>query len=154
MFLVTTIAALLCALSSVPDERLCEIEIGFLIRAYGVLAVVYLGRLRIRRMCVSAQAATTLFGLLVLAMLPYVYWYLAMTDGRYLTSHAAKWIGNPVGVLAVPCTSFVLFDIRRKPEAWNRCALRTMVELVVLFPVWLVAWGWTQVFLGWDAFEL
>ncbi len=90
----------------------------------------------------------SLFGLMILSLLPFVYWYICTTPDEYACS-AGKWVGDPVGVFAVPCASFLIFDMRRKLDGWKGYALRTIVELFVAYPVWITAWTWAEVPLGW-----
>jgi hypothetical protein len=146
LFVVVTLGALLCALSNVRDETFGDG--AFLFRDYAVLAVIYFGRFHIRRTSVSRTEAMSLFGLLVLSLLPFVYWYICTTPDDNVRT-VGKWIGDPVGVFAVPCTSFLIFDMQRKREGWKSYVLRTIVELSIAFPVWNIAWVWAQVYLGW-----
>jgi hypothetical protein len=144
LLVATAIAAFLCALSRMPGGT--PDSIGIILRAYGVLVVIYFGRLRIQRACFSPRDTAAVFSLLVISMLPFVYWYLPLTAG-WNRHAAAKWIGDPVGIFFVPCSSFIVFSARR--ERITVYVLRSIAELSIAVPIWHAVWSWIQVSFGW-----
>jgi hypothetical protein len=144
--LLIAVAVGLCALSIVPDTALGDN--GVFVRALGLSAVVYLGRFRIHRADVPPRAAIALFAVVLLLTLPFAYWYVDLATGTR-SAPPAKWLGDPLAVFGVPCVSFMVFDTRRTPAGWKGYTIRTVAELLVVFPVWFVAWAWAEVWIGW-----
>jgi hypothetical protein len=104
---------------------------------FSVLIVIYVAKFFICRSQTSRVNMLILFGLLLLAVLPYIYYY----DFWNFTPFFGKWLGTPIGVFAVPTSSFLLFDTRRIWCTPRRYSLRSAVELLVVLPAWWYVWA-------------
>lgn len=64
-------------------------------------------------------------------------------------SRIAIWVGDPVGILTVPCASFIIDFVRGRHEmrSWR---IRVPLEVFVAVPAWFYVWVWIQfLVLGW-----
>jgi hypothetical protein len=68
-------------------------------------------------------------------------------DNDYV-HRVAIWVGDPVGILAVPCVSFLVdyFRGRRDMRNWP---IRVPVEVFVGVPAWIIMWVQIMAALGW-----
>lgn len=88
--------------------------------------------------------------LLIALSLPYV-WFLVSPDwfNRHI-NRIACWVGDPVGIWIVPTISFVADLTRMKPPGGTFYMIRSVVEVFVVVPVWVIFWAFFSFFiLGW-----
>jgi hypothetical protein len=60
----------------------------------------------------------------------------------------AIWVGDPVGILAVPCASFLVDSFRGRRDMRN-WPIRVPVEVFVAVPAWVIMWVQITAALGW-----
>jgi len=119
-----------------------------LFHAIPLFAALYLAKYRILTLRVQPWLALVLYLAVVAALLPYLYWRIlslclydpVMREWREWDDPLAIWIGGPFAVFTVPTASF-LFDtlMQKRPSAWFY-ALRSLVEVVILVPLWAIFW--------------
>jgi hypothetical protein len=122
--------------------------------AYGfgffLLVVIYVAKRWIVRCASSLRAAIGWYGLAVACSLPYI-WFLVVLDWQ--NPHVfrlACWVYDPLGIWAVPTLSFT-WDIMHRTPGLSEVAYlaRSLVELVLIIPVWLAVWVFISfLFLG------
>jgi hypothetical protein len=94
------------------------------------------------------------FGLLLMCVMPIVWWLARQTDSGG-TTPLGIYLGTPIALLPVPSFSF-LVDIARAPEDrgpdwWWRYPL----EIFLAAPAWLVIWVYFEfLVLGWCGNDL
>lgn len=87
-----------------------------------------------------------LFGLVV--AIP-ITWLTSPDWNNEHVYRIAIWVGDPVGVLAVPIVSFFI-DILRRCRDMGLWYFRVPIEVLVVAPAWLYLWAWIQLLvLGW-----
>jgi hypothetical protein len=145
---VTAMVALLLGTSRLPASSLHVIPL---------LAVLYLVKFRILTFRVRPWVASLLYFLVVAALLPYLYCSVVDDWGNRFVNLLATWIGwhglqgklradilnstSPIITFTVPTMSFFLDTLTRKrPSAWFY-ALRSLVEVIILVPLWALVWG-------------
>ena len=114
--------------------------------AIPLLAALYVVKFRILTLRVQPWIALLLFFLVVVALLPYLY--CRVTDVRYIfvgRSRVPEWIGLPIVVFAVPTAFFLRDVLRHKQLSLRFYILRSLVEIVILIPLFF----YTFVFLPW-----
>jgi hypothetical protein len=112
--------------------------------AYGLgfllLVLLYTAKRCIVRFAPSVPAALAWYGLAVACSLPYI-WFLVVLDWQNpFVYRLSCWLYNPVGILAVPTLSFTWDVARRTAWPWQAYLARSLVEIVVVIPIWLVCW--------------
>jgi hypothetical protein len=125
--------------------------------AYGFGILLFVGIYAAKRWIVrwasSVAAAIGWYGLAVATSLPYI-WFLVVLDWQ--NPHVfriACWVYYPLGIWAVPTFSFAWDMTHRSLEltkAWYFA--RSMMELVLIIPVWLMVWVFVSFFFlcgGW-----
>jgi hypothetical protein len=100
----------------------------------------------------SVSGAFGWYGLALASSLPYI-WFFVVVDWR--NPHVFPvtcWVYDPLGIWVVPTLSFAWDVMHRPPLPTSVYLARSLVELVVFFPVWLVVWVFVSFFLlggGW-----
>ena len=121
-----------------------------LLQVIPLLVVLYLAKLRILRLVVHPCWSLFLYSLVLAALLPYVYYRAVEHWGSPHLDPLVNWVGVPVEAFTVP-TVFFLYDIlAHKQPSLTFYAIRSSLELLVLVPLWVFLWGWSEfLFFGW-----
>ena len=83
------------------------------------------------------------------ALLVPVTWLISPDWNNEHVARIAIWVGDPIGILLVPCVSF-LFDLLKGRHDMSGWRLRVPLEILVAGSVWFYAWAWIQfLVLGW-----
>jgi hypothetical protein len=115
-----------------------------------LLAVLYVVRYRILTLRVRPWLALLLYFVVVVALLPYLYCCIYVPWHSYSeASPLAGWIGGPIDAFAIP-TAFYFYDVlAHKLPSLKFYAVRSLLEIVILFPLWDFVWQVIELFLGW-----
>ena len=83
-----------------------------------------------------------------------VTWLISPDWNNGCVHPIANWVGTPVAVLAVPCLSFLVdFAAQHRNMRW--WPIRVPCEVLVLAPLWLIAWVQIEYqLLGWVSEEI
>ncbi len=127
------IVAVLGAASRLPRSDLHVIPL---------LAALYLLKLRILYFRVQPWLAFLLYLLVVAALLPYLYWRAIDWTNPTLRP-VANWIGEPIITFTVSSV-FFLYDILARRLSLKVYLIRSLLEIVVLIPVWAIGWLWFE----------
>jgi hypothetical protein len=107
---------------------------------YGVKAVALL---RIR----SGAGAALLFFAAVAVCVP-ATWALSNGGAPYVAP-VAHYVGTPIHLLTIPCVSFLVDLSRRAAGKSGDWYWRIPLEIVIGLPVWIMAWTYAELALGW-----
>ncbi len=114
-----------------------------------LLLAVYSAKWLILRAGRSRAEAAGWYGLVLLATLPY-FWFFIEPD--WYNAHVfriACWLDGPFAILLVPSVSMLLDLQSADPPSGSLYVSRSAVELV-LIPVWVYFWAFFSFFcLGW-----
>jgi hypothetical protein len=115
-------------------------DFGLIIALYGFKALLF----RFVRLPILLLGGF----LLGVALAVPVTWLTSPDWDNDCVHRIAIWVGDPVGILAVPCVSFLVdcFKGRRDMRNWP---IRVPVEVFVAVPVWVIMWVQFMVALGW-----
>lgn len=135
-----SIASVLMAVGIIPDEVFSAY--GSLVKAYGVLLVIYSVRGVSILKGVEISKRPFLYCLAIVALLPFVFFFLNLYDSQFrFPLH--KWVGDPIWVFAIPTISFIAFDLTEKQDI-NRFLIYSPAELIFCFPIWTIVWIFLQ----------
>jgi hypothetical protein len=148
---ITTATAFLSAVSQLPYDFNLELPVVGWVGHKGVklgslMVVIFVARFFIIRVHGSPRHSLILYGILLLATLPYIY-YCKFWGFR---GPVGKFLGEPIGIFAVPTCSFLLLDIKRRWCTPGKYFLRSIVELYV-FAIWAVIWAYFGAIVGWNS---
>lgn len=116
-------------------------------------AIIYPLKLLIVRNTTRKPVAIALFlGMLALCM-AYIQQCIEAFDSadeRFPLSPVVRWVGIPIGLLLVPTISF-LADLvgQKEPTTLLNYSVRSIVEVLVVIPIWWTVWVVMQILLGW-----
>jgi hypothetical protein len=117
-----------------------------LLNALILVAVFYALKLTI---IVRAKPGTAAkwYGLLLAASLPFIWLFVANQwhdDSAYNIGGVklAAWIGEPIALLFVPTAAFCFHQSIHASLTMSRLALHTVIELLLLMPMWRLVWLW------------
>jgi len=114
-----------------------------------MFAVLYLAKLRILNFHVRPWVALALYLGVLVALLPYLYCCATDSWNSPDCNASANWIGQPVTAYIVP-TAFFLYDVlANKRPSLKFYTIRSLLELLILVPLWVLIWAWTELSLGW-----
>jgi hypothetical protein len=124
--------------------------------AYGLgfllLVIIYVAKRWIPQFGLSVPAAVCWYCLGVACSLPYI-WFLVVLDWQNpFVYRVSCWVYDPIAIWAVPTASFAWDVTRRTPWTCEAYLLRTVVEIAVVIPAWLVFWVFVSFFVlggGW-----
>jgi hypothetical protein len=119
---------------------------------FSVLFVIYVVKFLICCAHTSQRNMLILYAMLLVALLPYTFYCdpFDFYGGREtLLWRIYEWAASSFGVFLIPTISFLVFDIRRKWCAPWHYLLRSVIEFVVILPVWWCAWSLIGVLMGW-----
>ena len=102
-----------------------------------ILASLYSWRYFISRQTSCRDAKKLRFFILLMAMLPFVYWRCCPLR---CSNFLSLCVLGPVWLYAVPMYSFFKFDLRQRRISTNDFFKRALLELFVLFPAWSCIW--------------
>ena len=116
-----------------------------------LLLVAYVAKRSFVTRCATRRSAVFRFSMLVLLSLPYI-WFLCEPD--WFNPHiyrVACWIGGPIAIWCIPTASFVIdLCVQGATKRWTLYLIRSVIELLVVFPIWAAPWAWFSFFvLGW-----
>ena len=112
----------------------------------GLLLTLYAAKRQIVARNESSVWASYLFFLAFLASLPFL-WFLCEPD--WFHPHIYRWMcwyGDPLAFWVVPTGSFIV-DLQTKPLL-RAFLLRSVVEIIIIFPIWMICWVFLSFFLG------
>jgi hypothetical protein len=118
-----------------------------------LLLTVYSAKWLIVTYCVTRRAAAYWFGLLVGLSAPYI-WFLCEPDWfNPFLYRVSCWVGGPIAIWFIPTVSFFidLSHLGARPPL-RHYLLRSGIEIVVIFPIWVILWGFFSFFVlewGW-----
>ena len=113
------------------------------------LAVLYVVKYRILALRVQPWLGLLLYFLVVAALVPSIYFRVIDVRNAYHQAPLAAWIGLPIAAFTIP-TVFFLYDVlAHKRPSLKFYVLRSLVEVVMLIPLWAVVWVCIESFLGW-----
>jgi len=116
--------------------------------AFCLIGFLYVLKAFLFRKVKSSWLVLACFCFGVALMVP-ITWLIAADWDNPHVFRIAIWIGDPIGVLAVPCVSF-LVDFLRGRRDMGQWQVRVPLEMLVLAPVWFYLWMWIQFLcLGW-----
>ena len=105
------------------------------------LAVLYVVKYRILTLRVQPWLGLLLYFLVVAALLPYLYCCIFVPwDRVWGLNPMADWIGGPIAAFTVPTVFFLYDTLAHKRPSLEFYAIRSLVEIVVLVPLWDVVW--------------
>lgn len=113
-----------------------------------LLAVLYVVKYRIVTFHVQPWLALLLYLAASLALL--LYHYFCIVDVWNYGHHdtMARWVGVPIVIFTFPTASF-LWDIFRRAPSFSTYALRSVIEIVFIMPVWAVLWFFAMIIMAW-----
>ena len=114
-----------------------------------LFVVLYLARFRILRLCVRPGVAILLYFIVTVAMLPYLY--CCVYDSWTSTDcYVGWWLSSgPIMAFTIP-TAFFLYDvIAHKRPSLESYVLRSLLEIVILVPLWAIVVAWIGILVGW-----
>src|SRR5262249_46364607 len=120
----------------------------------GILLVIfiYVGKRWITRLALNAPATILCYCLGIVCSLPYI-WFLFVVDWQNeFVLRVACWIYYPIGIWFVPTASFAWDVMSRTPCTGQAYFARSVIEVVVVIPIWLQFWVFVSFFLlggGW-----
>ena len=111
-----------------------------LILSYGAVFVI---ARRTSDVCASAA----MYMCVVIMLLPIVYWHVVPWENRFV-SPIGKWLGFPVLVFALPTVWVLWYGKLRKRWGIGKYAGVCLLQVIVGFPVWFLAWQWIMLLVG------
>jgi hypothetical protein len=117
----------------------CVVLYGY---PFSLLVASYCAKRIILTHCTKRGTAAYFFSLLVALSLPFI-WFLCESEWFNNSSITlCCWVWRPVAIWFVPAMSFLLdlFDWGM-PKPLKPYLKRSVVEVVVAFPIWAVIWG-------------
>jgi hypothetical protein len=124
-----------------------------LLNAAAILALLCCVRYPITVRSASAASALAWYGLLLASLLPCVWLLVAIDWDNEAVAPAGNWVGTPVALFGLP-TAVLAFDLSTATRLTPRLyGARCLVEVLVLVPIWAVAWCYCEILLlGWVGF--
>jgi hypothetical protein len=129
-----------------------------------LLGVLYVVKYRILTLRVQPWLTLLLYFGVALALLPYLYFRVAVETSQGLVDPLAYiigtieplavWMSRPIAVFTVPTVSFAYDVFSRRQPSWPLDVLRSWLEIVLVFPVWVFVWMFVEVMMGWLRFPL
>jgi hypothetical protein len=124
--------------------------------AYGsallLLVAIYVGKRLITRLALTPSVGMAWYVLGVLGSLPYI-WFLVVLDWQnVMVFRRSCWVYYPIAIWFVPTLSFAWDVTHRIPCSFDAYLLRTIIEIALLVPLWLMFWLFTAFFMlggGW-----
>jgi hypothetical protein len=119
----------------------CATAFGLIVFIYGVKVLLF--------QFVRSSTFQFLGFLFGVALVVPVIWLISPDWKNEHVCRIAIWVGDPVGILAVPCVSFFIDFVKgcRDMRGW---LIRVPLEIFVAAPVWFYTWVWIQLLvLGW-----
>ena len=108
-----------------------------------LLAVLYLAKFRILRLRVRPWVASLVYCLVVVALLPYLYYRVTGDEyKRFRPTCPSDWILGPIELFSIPTASFLYDVLAHKRPSLESYATRSLLEIVILIPLWAFFWGW------------
>jgi hypothetical protein len=83
---------------------------------------------------------------LVHVSLPIIYLNWTEWSNDHVTIRG-NWLGLPIGLLMIPAMSFA-HDLFHPELAVRSRIIRTLIEFIVLIPIWFVVWTFAGLYLG------
>jgi hypothetical protein len=140
-----TIVAILASMSQIPPS---------LFHIILMLIAIYLIKIRIVYFRTFPVIAIIIYFIMLAASLPYVYYCLPIFWNPDDTTWQSFWIGRPIGMFLIPTISF-LYDVHvqahHKKLVWIK---RSLIEILIIAPIWFIIWIFIQGFLHWLRFSL
>jgi hypothetical protein len=133
--------------TGVPFENVIGQNGGWQV-VYGLLLVgmVYWAKTEIVYRCRNDMFSILLFGLLVVACLPFL-WVFVTTDWNNEAAELAYWLTLPIGLLTIPTIGLVIDLVCRPYREAKWYVIKTCIE-VLLIPVFLNLWIVIEFLLG------
>jgi hypothetical protein len=107
-------------------------------------------RLFLRRL--PASRSVMWYILIVIASLPYIWFFVVVDWYNYFIYRIACWIGYPIAIWAVPTCTFLIDKSASGGPTTRRYLIRSAIEIVLVIPVWayfwavfsfwILEWGW------------
>jgi hypothetical protein len=117
------------------------VDFGLIIALYGYKALLF--------RFVRASGLLISYFFLGVALLVPITWLTSPDWNNDFVCRIAIWVGDPIGILAIPCASF-LFDYFKGWRDMRYWPIRVPIEIFVAAPLWLIIWAFIQFFvLGW-----
>ncbi len=150
LLLITTNVACLTAIGQISDHDFAGC--GKLFKAYGVLLTIYGWRFLLIQSNVSARKRW--LGLLTIftCCLPFILLCIGPMFPESLGLPPSKWLGVPIWLFAIPFVSFLIFDFNDSCCTQKVYLVRSTLEILIVFHVWLYAWALIQWSMGWGRF--
>jgi hypothetical protein len=124
--------------------------------AYGLsfllLIAVYVGKRWITRMGSSRATAALLYVLGMACSLPYIWFFVVLDWHNPFVYRVSCWVYYPIAIWAVPTSSFAWDMTSRVPFSLQGYVARSLIELLMIIPAWVVSWMFVSFFLlggGW-----
>jgi hypothetical protein len=123
---------------------------SFPLQLISLLAVFYVVKFRLLTLRAEPWLTLLLHVILVAAVLPYLYYIcdLAIWNDCDVVFPLVKWVGAPIMVFTIPTASF-LWDVLYRRPSYFTFAFRSILEIILLIPLWLFLWFWTMALWGW-----
>ena len=115
-----------------------------------MFAALYGVKYRILMFRVRPWIALSLYVATAAAVLQYLYFCVLDSWDSGDVDRWAKWVGMPIIVFTVP-TAVFLYDNFCRPSLATYL-VRSIVEIVVLIPLWACLWFYAMLILGWFGF--
>jgi hypothetical protein len=113
-----------------------------------LVAAAYCVKRVVLSRCTRGQAIY-LYSASLLLSLPYIWFLCEPGWFNPFLYRVYCWVGRPIALWFVPTVSF-LSDVRRGVGALKRYLIRSGVEVLVLYPLWLYFWTFFSIcILGW-----
>jgi hypothetical protein len=114
------------------------VDFGLIIALYGFKALLF-------RFVRSSGFLLGYFFLGVALIVP-VTWLTSPDWNNQHVYRISIWVGDPIGILTVPCVSFLVDYVRNRRDMkyWH---IRVPIEVLVVVPAWFYVWVLIQVFI-------
>ena len=129
-----------------------------------LLGVLYVVKYRILALRVKPWLTLLLYLCVVLALLPYLYSRVAVDTNQGLVDPLAYiigaidplavWMSRPIAVFTVPTVSFLYDVFSHRQPSWPLDVLRSLLEIVLVFPMWVFVWTFLELIISWLRFPL
>lgn len=113
-----------------------------------LLIAFYCARYAIYRLFWNEKTCMILLYFLLVGMTLPLIWLFVVTEwDNPQWTPVARWYGYPIGLLVIP-TAFFRYDLNKETRDDLGILGRSLIEVVVLVPIWFVCWIVLQLALG------